>query len=47
MLPQGQHGTLLVFEEMAVISYPGPSLNFSSACAPSIVLSIYDEASPC
>lgn len=45
MLPQGQHGTLLVSEEMAVVSNPAPSLNFSSACAPAIVLSMMRQAS--
>lgn len=44
MLPQGQHGTLLVSEEMIVVSNPGPSLNFSSACAPTIVLSMMRQA---
>lgn len=44
MLPQGQHGTLLVSEEMIVVSNPGPSLNFSSACAPTIALSTMRQA---
>lgn len=45
MLPQGQHGSSLVSEEMAVVSNPGPSLNFSSVCAPAIVLSMMRQAS--
>lgn len=44
MLPQGQHGSPLVSEEMAVVSNPAPSLNFSSACAPAIVLSMMRQA---
>ena len=40
----GQHGTLLVSEKMIVVSNPGPSLNFSSACAPTLVLSMMRQA---